>query len=192
MDLPQAVKIALILPLWWSVSPAGTAPDVDHNRSTTDLPWPLPDRSAPPQRYTIPAECNLNDPVRIMRGKFLFHHLNSKKSKEKMPRKLLHEEKIRHKKGVKQYGNCVACHAIEGAKDPGTLGPDLSRYKQLFIDTKVRDAAFVYQKIADARIDNPDTRMTINLTTGLFTPSEICDLTAYVIAEKYPKMKKEK
>ncbi len=54
----------------------------------------------------------------------------------------------------------------------------------MFIDTKVRDAQFVYQKIADARIDNPKTHMTINLTTKLFDESEICDLTAYVMSVK--------
>ena len=57
----------------------------------------------------------------------------------------------------------------------------------MFLDTKVRDAAFVYQKIADPRIDNPNTHMTVNLTTKLFNEQEICDYTAYVMSEKKKK-----
>jgi len=54
----------------------------------------------------------------------------------------------------------------------------------MFMDTKVRDNQFVYQKIADPRIDNANTHMTVNLTTKLFNEQEICDLTSYVISVK--------
>ncbi|MEJ2372599.1 MAG: sulfur oxidation c-type cytochrome SoxX, partial [Sulfurimonas sp.] len=84
----------------------------------------------------------------------------------------------------KQYGNCVACHNIEGAKGAGNIGPDLSDYKANFIDSGARDNQFVYQKIADARIDNPTTHMTINLTTNLFNEREICDITSYIVSPK--------
>jgi sulfur-oxidizing protein SoxX len=57
----------------------------------------------------------------------------------------------------------------------------------MLIDTKARDAQFVYQKIADPRIDNANTHMTVNLTTGLFTEQEICDYTAYVVSDKKKK-----
>jgi len=83
--------------------------------------------------------------------------------------------------------NCVACHNIEGAVGAGNIGPDLSNYKAIFIDTKVRNPQFIYQKIADPRIDNPNTHMTVNLTTGLFNEQEICDYVAYVISDKKKK-----
>ena len=147
------------------------------------------DLLAPPQTFTMPKSCNLKDPDAIARGKFMFHNLNGKKAKGKLPKGL---DKFIEKKGkdgkvkkkAKQYGNCVACHDIEGAKGPGNIGPSLIAYKANFIDTKVRDAQFVYQKIADPRIDNPTTHMTVNLTTKLFTEQEICEYVAYVISDK--------
>ncbi len=146
----------------------------------------------PPQTYTLPKSCNLNDPASIARGEFIFHNLNGKKAKKTPPAGLAKFVEMKGKDGKvkkkpKQYGNCVACHNIEGAKGAGNIGPDLSNYKATFIDSKVRNAQFVYQKIADPRIDNPNTHMTVNLTTGLFSPEEICDLTAYVISDKTKK-----
>ena len=141
------------------------------------------DSIAPATKYTIPKSCKLDDLETITRGEYLFHNLNSKAAKEKAPKGL-----AAPKKGeIKPYGNCVACHNIENAIGGGTIGPDLSNYKKLFIDIKVRDAQFVYQKIADARIDNKDTSMTINLTTKMMNEQEICDLTAYVIQAKAEK-----
>ena len=142
-----------------------------------------------PTKYTLPKSCNLNDVEAIKRGKFFFHNLNGKKAKGDAPKgvKKFIEKKGKDgkmKKKPKQYGNCVACHNIEGAKGGGNIGPNLTGYKKIFLDTKTRDAAFVYQKIADPRVDNPKTHMTVNLTTKLFSESEICDLTAYVMSEK--------
>jgi sulfur-oxidizing protein SoxX len=54
----------------------------------------------------------------------------------------------------------------------------------MFMATGVRDNQFVYQKTADARIDNPKTHMTINLTTKLFNEREICDITSYIVSKK--------
>ena len=68
----------------------------------------------------------------------------------------------------------------------------MTNYKTIFVDSKVRDAQFVYQKIADPRIDNKNTHMTVNLTTKLFDESEICDLTAYVMAKKEAPKKEKK
>ena len=146
-------------------------------------------------KFTMPKSCNINDAEAIKRGKFFFHNLNGKKAKGEAPKGVV---KFTEKKGKdgkmkkkpKQYGNCVACHNIEGAKGGGNIGPDLTDYKKIFVDSKTRDAQFVYQKIADARIDNPKTHMTINLTTKLFDESEICDLTAYVMSEKKPTKEK--
>jgi len=134
-----------------------------------------------PQVYTMPKGCITDDHDAIARGAYIFHNLNGKKAK-KTPPKGLSKKNADGK--PKQYGNCVACHNIEGARGAGNIGPDLTKYKQSHIDTKARDYQFVYQKIADARIDNPNTHMTINLTTGLFTPREICDLASYVVAPK--------
>jgi len=140
-------------------------------------------------KFTLPKSCNLNDPLSIARGDFMFNHLNGKKIKGKLPKgldqfvvKVAKDGKTIKK--PKQYGNCIACHNIENSKAPGNIGPSLVGYKAMFIDTKARDAQFVYQKIADPRIDNPKTHMTVNLTTKLFTEQEICDYTAYVIADK--------
>jgi len=145
------------------------------------------DKLAKPTKFTMPKSCKLSDPLAIARGKYIFHNLNGKKAKATPPKGLTKFITKKGKKKPKQFGNCVACHNIEGAKGAGNIGPDLSNYKKLFIDTKARDAQFVYQKIADARIDNPKTHMTINLTTKLFNESEICDLTAYILAEKKEK-----
>jgi len=139
--------------------------------------------------FTMPKSCKLDDAEAIKRGSFFFHNLNGKKVKGDAPKgvKKFNEKKTKDgktKKVAKQYGNCVACHNIEGAKGAGNIGPDLTGYKAIFVDSKVRDAQFVYQKIADPRVDNPNTHMTVNLTTKLFDESEICDLTAYVMSVK--------
>ena len=138
----------------------------------------------PAQKYTMPAGCISNDKDSIARGKFIFHNLNGKKAKGTPPKGLVKFITKGDKKKPKQYGNCVACHNIEGAKGAGNIGPDLTGYKKHFIDTKTRNNAFVYQKIADPRIDNENTHMTINLTTGLFTEKEICDIASYIVSEK--------
>lgn len=139
------------------------------------------DLLGPAKVYNMPAGCITTDADAIARGEFIFHNLNGKKAKGKLPKGL--SKKLPDGK-PKQYGNCVACHNIEGAKGAGNVGPDLTNYNALFIKSGARDNAFVYQKIADARIDNPDTHMTINLTTGLFTEREICDITSYIVSIK--------
>ncbi|CAA6814208.1 MAG: Sulfur oxidation protein SoxX [uncultured Sulfurovum sp.] len=137
-----------------------------------------------PTKFIIPKDCKLDDLERIARGKYMFHALNSKNdNKENLPKGM----KAPKEDEVKPYGNCVACHNIENAIGGGTVGPPLSNYKANFIDTKVRDAQFVYQKIADPRVDMHNTSMTVNLTSKLFNESEICDITAYVL-----ELKKEK
>ena len=139
------------------------------------------DLLAPPKVYTMPAGCVTTDPDAIARGEYIFHNLNGKKAKKTPPKGL--SKKTKNGK-PKQYGNCVACHNIEGAKGAGNIGPDLTDYRENFINSGARDNQFVFQKIADARVDNPDTYMTINLTTKLFTPREICDMTSYIVAPK--------
>jgi len=150
------------------------------------------DLFAKASKFTMPKSCNLDDLASIARGKYMFHNLNGKKAKKPAPKGLVKfvEKKGKDgkvKKKPKQFGNCVACHNIEGAKGAGNIGPSLVNYKALFIDTKARDAQFVYQKIADPRVDNPNTHMTVNLTTKLFNEQEICDFTAYVVSDKSKK-----
>jgi len=143
-------------------------------------------------KYTLPKTCDLTDVASIARGDFMFNNLNGKKAKGKRPEGLAKfiettgkDGKV--KKNPKQYGNCIACHDIEGSKGAGNIGPSLVGYKAMFLDTKVRDAQFVYQKIADPRVDNTNTHMTVNLTTNLFNEQEICDYTAYVMADRSKK-----
>lgn len=139
------------------------------------------DLLGPAKAYTMPKGCISSDPKVIARGKFIFHNLNGGKAKGTPP----HGLSKKNKDGSnKQYGNCVACHNIEDAVGGGNIGPDLSNYHDVFMASGVRDNQFVYQKIADSRIDNPNTTMTINLTTGLFTEREICDITSYVVSKK--------
>ena len=141
----------------------------------------------PAQKYTMPAGCISSDKDSIARGEFIFHNLNGKKAKKKPPTGLEKFITKNGKKKPKQYGNCVACHNIEGARGAGNIGPSLESYKAMFIDTKARDAQYVYQKIADPRVDNANTHMTVNLTTKLMSEQEICDLTAYVLQDKSKK-----
>lgn len=149
------------------------------------------DLLGPAKKFTMPKGCITNDPKAIARGEYIFHNLNGGKAKKMPPEGLSKKQMVRgkvYKMGDKipnkQYGNCVACHNIEGAKGAGNIGPDLTKYHEYFIQSGVRDIEFVYQKIADARIDNPDTHMTINLTTKLFEPFEICEIASYIVSIK--------
>ena len=145
----------------------------------------------PPKKFTMPSNCITTNADAIAIGKFIFHNLNGKKAKKNPPKGLSRKQMksgVTYLPGdkipVKQYGNCIACHNIEGAKGAGNIGPDLTAYQTRFIKTGARNAQFVYQKIADPRIDNPKTHMTVNLTTKLFTPREICDIASYIISPK--------
>lgn len=142
------------------------------------------DKLAGPTKYKMPKGCVSSDPLAIARGGFIFNNLNGGKVKGNPPKGLAKTITKNGKTKPKQYGNCVACHNIEGAKGAGDIGPDLTKYHDIFVASGVRDYAFVYQKIADPRIDNPDTHMTVNLTTGLFNEREICDIVSFVVSKK--------
>ncbi len=131
--------------------------------------------------YTMPEGCVTEDAAAIARGKYIFHNLNGKDAKENPPEGLT--RKLADGKD-KQFGNCVACHNIEGAKGYGNIGPDLTKYKELFIASGARNAQFMYQKIADPRLDNAQTHMTVNLANGLMSEREVCDLVSYITAVK--------
>lgn len=138
------------------------------------------DLFAGPTHYKMPSGCVTSNKESIARGAYIFHNLNGDNAKQNPPKGLSRTQDGK----AKQYGNCVACHNIEGAVGGGNIGPDLTSYKSIFVDSGVRDNQFVYQKIADPRTDNANTHMTINLTTKLFTQKEICDITSYVVSEK--------
>jgi L-cysteine S-thiosulfotransferase len=149
------------------------------------------DLLAPAKTFTMPAGCITTDSKAIARGAFIFHNLNGGKAKGKLPEGLAKKQMKPGKTYMpgdkipnKQYGNCVACHNIEGARGAGNIGPDLTGYKDMFMATGVRDNQFVFQKIADPRVDNVNTHMTINLTTKLFTTKEICEITSYIVSPK--------
>lgn len=129
----------------------------------------------------MPAKCITTDSKAIARGAYIFHNLNGENAKGNAPEGL---SKTLENGKPKQYGNCVACHNIEKAIGGGNVGPDLTNYAEMFVKTGVRDNQFVYQKIADPRIDNPNSDMTINLTTKIFNEQEICEMTSYVLSVK--------
>ncbi len=149
----------------------------------------VPDASAiikkdllPPfEPINMPDGCITNDADAIARGAYMFNNLNGEAVKGDAPKGL---SKKNADGTPKQYGNCVACHNIEKAVGGGNIGPDLTNYHEVFVSSGVRDAQYVYKKIADARVDNPDTDMTINLTTKLFNQKEICELASYVLSIK--------
>lgn len=129
----------------------------------------------------MPAKCITTDSKAIARGAFIFHNLNGENAKGDAPEGL---SKKNADGKTKQYGNCVACHNVEKAVGGGNVGPDLTNYTEMFVKTGVRDATYVYQKIADPRVDNPNSDMTINLTTKIFNEQEICEIASYVLSVK--------
>jgi len=139
------------------------------------------DKLASATVFKMPAGCISTDVDAIARGAYIFHNLNGKKAKINPPKGLSRKDA---KGKAKQYGNCVACHDIEGAKGAGNIGPNLTNYHDVYMATKIRNNQFVYQKIADPRVDNAKTHMTVNLTTKLFNEREICDITSYIVSPK--------
>lgn len=141
----------------------------------------LKDALPAPKLYTMPAGCIVDDTAAIARGNYIFHNLNGKDAKDNPPAGLT---RLLPNGKEKQMGNCVACHNIEGAQGYGNIGPDLTNYKALYMDSGVRHGQFLYQQIADPRLDNPNTHMTVNLANGLFSEREVCDLMSYIVSKK--------
>ena len=141
----------------------------------------LKDALPAPKAYTMPAGCITDDIASIARGNYIFHNLNGKDAKENPPEGLT---RLLPNGKEKQMGNCVACHNIEGAKGYGNIGPDLTNYKALYMDSGARSGQFLYQQIADPRKENPNTHMTVNLANGLFSEREVCDLMSYIVSKK--------
>ncbi|WP_457596713.1 sulfur oxidation c-type cytochrome SoxX [Hydrogenimonas sp.] len=185
---PNAASMLGALAVAFALAVPGAAADLKKVVEMPDASRILAkDRLAPPKHYKMPAGCITDDPAAVARGAYIFHNLNGKKAKSEPPKGLTRFVVVGGKKKPRQFGNCVACHNIEGAKGGGNIGPDLHHYKKHFIDTGVRSYEYVYQQIADPRVHNENTHMTVNLTTGLFTPREICDIASYVVSEKREK-----
>lgn len=76
-------------------------------------------------------------------------------------------------------GNCLACHRLADGDQPGTRGPDLSKYGALG-----RSDAETYAMIYDMRTRNPDTVMPPMGTNAILSDQEIRDVVAYLQASK--------
>jgi sulfur oxidation c-type cytochrome SoxX len=72
-------------------------------------------------------------------------------------------------------GYCIACHQLPGEDWPGTVGLNLSKFKQ----RNYADAA-VYQLIFDPRVINPQSVMPPYGTNNILTEQELRDLVAYL------------
>jgi sulfur-oxidizing protein SoxX len=77
-----------------------------------------------------------------------------------------------------QQGNCAACHCADGVKGCGDIGPSLVKYKKELGEQRTRD--WLFQKIADARLDNPETVMPPTLSTNTLKPEEAVDLVEFL------------
>jgi sulfur-oxidizing protein SoxX len=77
-----------------------------------------------------------------------------------------------------QQGNCAACHCADGVKGCGNIGPSLIKYKKELGEQRTRD--WIFQKIADARMDNPETVMPPTLSTNTLKPEEAVDLVEFM------------
>jgi len=76
-------------------------------------------------------------------------------------------------------GNCVACHLVKGAEQPGSRGPDLTAY-----GTWGRSDAETYALIYDMRWRNPDTVMPPIGTNQVLSDQEIRDVVAFLQSSK--------
>lgn len=130
------------------------------------------DKLLPATKYTMPQGCVKSDEESIKLGKILFSDYNNK------------NHKFKEFPDGKEFGNCIACHQIEKGNGYGNIGPDLSGYRKHFVESGVRSHEWIYQKIADSRIDNPNTQMTINQTNKLLNEQEICNIMSYMLADK--------
>lgn len=76
-------------------------------------------------------------------------------------------------------GNCVACHRIKGAEQPGSKGPDLTAY-----GTWGRSDEETYALVYDMRWRNPDTVMPPAGTNQILNDQELRDVIAFLLSSK--------
>jgi len=75
----------------------------------------------------------------------------------------------------RKKGNCYACHAYEGAKDPGNIGPPLVAMK-----ARYPDKAKLRAQIWDSTKANPNTMMPPFGRHQILSGKEIDDVTEWV------------
>ncbi len=80
---------------------------------------------------------------------------------------------------ARNKGNCLACHVLKDGAQPGSRGPDLSRY-----GAGKRSDAETYALVHDMRARNPDTVMPPFGTNAILTEQELRDVVAYLQASK--------
>ena len=108
------------------------------------------DKLLPATKHAMPQGCVKSDEESIKLGKILFNDYNNK------------NHKFKEFPDEKEFGNCIACHQIEKGNGYGNIGPDLSGYRKNFVESGVRTHEWIYQKIADPRVDTPNTQMRRN------------------------------
>jgi len=75
----------------------------------------------------------------------------------------------------RKKGNCLACHAIEGGRLPGNIGPPLVNMKERF-----PDKAKLRAQIWDATVNNPNTIMPPFGKHGILTEQEIDKVVEFI------------
>ena len=80
---------------------------------------------------------------------------------------------------ARDRGNCLACHVMPGGSQPGTRGPDLSRF-----GSTGRGAAEAYAMVWDMRTVNPETLMPPFGTNEILTDQELRDVVAFLLSSK--------
>lgn len=80
---------------------------------------------------------------------------------------------------ARDKGNCLACHAMKGGTQPGSRGPDLSRY-----GSTGRSDAETFTAVYDMRTRIPDTLMPPFGTNAILDDQEIRDVVAYLQASR--------
>lgn len=75
----------------------------------------------------------------------------------------------------RKQGNCLACHHIEGAEMPGTIGPPLVAMKARF-----PDKAKLRAQVWDSTKANPNTMMPPFGKHGILTESQIDKVVEYI------------
>ncbi|MFO1298172.1 MAG: sulfur oxidation c-type cytochrome SoxX [Rubrivivax sp.] len=80
---------------------------------------------------------------------------------------------------ARNRGNCLACHVMPGGTQPGSRGPDLSRF-----GSSGRSAAEAYAMVYDMRTVNAETLMPPFGTNEVLTDQELRDVVAFLLASK--------
>ena len=80
---------------------------------------------------------------------------------------------------ARNRGNCLACHVMPGGSQPGSRGPDLSRF-----GSSGRNEAEAYAMVFDMRTVNPETLMPPIGTNDILTDQELRDVVAFLLSSK--------